>query len=236
MATNVSVFDLGLTLASVRYPGSDRPPTWPLPYCPRTALCRTCSGVMRADRAQHLGLLVPDRVGVERDGRLHRHQADQLEDVVGHHVAQRPRSLVVAAAALHPQRLGHGDLDVVHVAPVPDRFEDAVGEAEHHQVLDGLFAQVVVDPVDLLFLQGRTQVAVQRSGPTPDPVRTVFRRSPGASGCCPRRSTLVGQPALVQPAHHRARTGRGRWPGRTGCCRRCGGAVSTSASVFSRPA
>jgi hypothetical protein len=39
---------------------------------------------------------------------------------------------------------------VVHVSAVPQRLEDAVGEAQHHQVLHGLLAQVVVDAVDLV--------------------------------------------------------------------------------------
>ena len=43
---------------------------------------------------------------------------------------------------------------MVHVAPVPDRLEDAVGEAEDEQVADGVLAQVVVDAVDLRLVEG----------------------------------------------------------------------------------
>jgi hypothetical protein len=42
----------------------------------------------RADRADHLGLLAAHRIGAERRRRLHGHHRQQLEQVVGHHVAQ----------------------------------------------------------------------------------------------------------------------------------------------------
>ena len=61
--------------------------------------------------------------------------------------------LVERAAALDPERLGHRDLHVVDVAPVPERLEDAVAEPEDHQVADGLLAQVVVDAVDLRLVE-----------------------------------------------------------------------------------
>ena len=61
--------------------------------------------------------------------------------------------LVERAAALDAEVLGHGDLHVVDVAPVPDRLEDAVAEAEDEQVADGLLAQVVVDAVDLRLVE-----------------------------------------------------------------------------------
>ena len=67
-----------------------------------------------------------------------------LEDV-----ADGAGLLVERAARLDPDRLGHGDLDMVDVAPVPERLEDAVPEPEDQQVADGLLAEVVVDPVDL---------------------------------------------------------------------------------------
>ena len=56
--------------------------------------------------------------------------------------------LVEAAAALHAEGLGHGDLHALHVVPVPDRLEEGVGEAEDEEVLHRLLAQVVVDAED----------------------------------------------------------------------------------------
>ena len=57
--------------------------------------------------------------------------------------------LVVGAATLETDGLGHGDLDGVDVAAVPDRLEDHVSKAQDEDVLDGLFPEIVVDAVDL---------------------------------------------------------------------------------------
>src|SRR4029453_7635151 len=51
-----------------------------------------------------------------------------------------------------------------HVAAVPQRLEDPVGEPEHQQILDRLLAEVMVDPVDLIFLEDAGEVAVERTG------------------------------------------------------------------------
>ena len=64
------------------------------------------------------------------------------------HVSQRSGLVVVPAAVADTQALGDRDLDMVYVAPVPDRFEDAVGEAKDEDVLNCFFAKVVVDSVD----------------------------------------------------------------------------------------
>ena len=62
------------------------------------------------------------------------------------HVAGGADAVVVAGAAADADVLGHGDLHVVDVVAVPDRLEQLVGEAQRQHVLDGLLAQVVVDP------------------------------------------------------------------------------------------
>ncbi len=62
-----------------------------------------------------------------------------------------PASVVVAAALFDADGFGDGDLDVVDVAAVPDGLEDSVGEAKRQDVLDGFFAEVVIDAVDLAF-------------------------------------------------------------------------------------
>ena len=97
--------------------------------------------------------MVADHVGVHRPGGLHRRHAEQLEHVVLHHVAQRAGLLVVARAGADPFLLGHGDLDVVDVLLVPERLEDRVAEPHDHDVLDGLLAEVVVDPEDLSLVE-----------------------------------------------------------------------------------
>ena len=87
-------------------------------------------------------------------GRLRIDPAAPALPILTETYAQRAGLLVVGASALDAERLGYGNLDVVDVAAVPDRLEDAVGEAEDEQVLDGVLPQVVVDAVDLLFSEG----------------------------------------------------------------------------------
>ncbi len=74
-------------------------------------------------------------------------------------VAERTRTLVVAGAPLDPDVLGGGDLDVIDVVAVPDRLEQGVGEPQRHQVLDGLLAEVVIDPEDLRLVEAPRAVA-----------------------------------------------------------------------------
>jgi hypothetical protein len=83
--------------------------------------------------------------------------------VVLHDVARDARLLVELAAPLDADLLGHGDLDVAHVLPRPERLEDGVAEAEDQQVLDGLFSEVVIDAVDLALVEVGEQLAVQRA-------------------------------------------------------------------------
>ena len=73
--------------------------------------------------------------------------------MVLHDVAHRARAVVVAGAFFDPDRFGGGDLNVIDVLTCPDRLEDAVREAEDEDVLDGLLAEVVIDPKDLVLAE-----------------------------------------------------------------------------------
>ena len=114
-----------------------------------------------ADRLDDLDLLVAHPVGVERGRRLHAHVGQQLHHVVLHEVAQRPRSVVVTGAGPDPDVLDRRDLHVVDVVAIPHRLEHRVGEAERHDVLDGLLAQVVIDAKDLGLLKDRQHGLVE---------------------------------------------------------------------------
>ncbi len=63
----------------------------------------------------------------------------------------RTRMVEVAAAAFHAYGFSNGNLHVIDVAAVPDGLEDSVGKAERHDVLHGLFAQIVVNTINLFF-------------------------------------------------------------------------------------
>ena len=47
-------------------------------------------------------------------------------------------------------RLGVCDLNVIDVLPVPQRLEDAVGKTKDQQVLHRLFAEIMIDAINLL--------------------------------------------------------------------------------------
>ena len=145
--------------------------------------------------------------------------------MVGHHVAQRARLVVVAAALFHADGFRHRDLHVIDVAAVPDRLENSVGEAERQDVLDGFLAQVVIDAVDLLFARHPQQLLVQQPGgfeivaeglfdDHAPPVLIVFLHQ---ADC---RQLLDGGAEKIQP----------RWPGRKNDCRGSSGRWSTLSS------
>src|SRR5437867_8772520 len=65
---------------------------------------------------------------------------------------------------LHAHRLGYGDLHVIDIPAVPYWLENAVREAENKDVLNGLFPQVVIDPVDLAFVEALQKFPVELPG------------------------------------------------------------------------
>ncbi len=65
--------------------------------------------------------------------------------MVLHDVADRSQVLVERAAALDAEFFGHRDLHTGDERAVPQWFEEGVGEAEIHEILDGLLPQKVVD-------------------------------------------------------------------------------------------
>src|SRR5579862_782993 len=116
------------------------------------------------DGVEDFGLFVADGVGVEGDGGLHGGKREELEEMVGNHVAESAGGFVEGAAVFDANGFGGGNLDVVDVGAVPERFDNAVGETENHDVLDGFFAEVMVDAVDLLFTEDFFQFLVELNG------------------------------------------------------------------------
>ena len=73
--------------------------------------------------------------------------------MVLHDISNDAELVEIAAAALGTERLFERDLDRGDVLPVPSGAENPVAEAQGHQVLDHLLAQVVVDTVELVFFE-----------------------------------------------------------------------------------
>ena len=135
----------------------------------------------RSGRGQHLLLLRPQLAGLERGRLLHRGQRQQLQQVVLDDVPGDADAVEVAGPAADADVLGHGDLHVVDVVVVPHRLEQLIGEAQRHQVLHRLLAQVVVDPEH----RRATGTRWRRSGSAParwpGRGRTASRSPPGSS-------------------------------------------------------
>ncbi len=115
----------------------------------------------RTDRLQNFDFFVAHSGGIEGCRRFHGHQRSQLQDMALNHVTGCARGFVERRTLLDAQSFRCGDLNVIHIVAVPQRLENAVAKTEHHQVLDRVFAQVVVDAVNLRFVEGLQHGLVQ---------------------------------------------------------------------------
>src|SRR2546425_367474 len=140
--------------------------------------------------ARNCHLFVAHRLVVERRRRLHRDQGEELQEVVLDDVAHRACLLVVAGAFFDADRLGDCDLNVVDVLPIPDRLEDAVREPHDEDVLDGLFAEVVIDAEDLVL----TEDGVEDLGELARRLAVATERFLDAAAGPPRRPTQAVAP------------------------------------------
>src|SRR5882724_10920955 len=101
--------------------------------------------------------------------------------MIGHHVAKRARSFVKAATVLDADGFGRGDLHVVNVVAIPERLDDVVGKAEDHDVLHGLFAEIVIDAVDLLLSDSTGPASVRWAKRSAEPLPD---KRIGCPECC----------------------------------------------------
>ena len=127
-----------------------------------------------------------------------------MQEVILHHVAQRPDLVVERPAAFHADGLGRGDLHAADVAAVEHRLEDAVAEAERQHVLHGIFAEVVVDAVNLVGREVLADLPVQLQG-----AGLVVAERLLDDDACPGPLRSVRQAGLVQPGDERGEVFRG---------------------------
>src|SRR5947209_5973739 len=113
---------------------------------------------------EDLGLLVMHSIRAERNGWFHGGERKELEEVIRHHVAQRAGHVKVSAAFFHAYSFGHGDLDVVNKPVVPYRLKNTVAEAEDQDVLDGLFAEVMINAENLVLIEGLFDLLIEMTG------------------------------------------------------------------------
>src|SRR5947209_1074913 len=79
-------------------------------------------------------------------------------------IAGCPGLFIEFSPAGHAEFLSHSDLHALDVVPVPDGFEKRVGKAEVENVLDRLFAKVMVDAEDSRLGKNGVQDLIQGLG------------------------------------------------------------------------
>src|SRR5207245_10476267 len=94
---------------------------------------------------------------------LHRSETNYLHHMVGNHVTQRSRLIVVTSAFLHSDGFSHRNLYVVDISPVPNRFENSVSETKSQDILNRLLSEIVIDPVNLLLFSNVQELFIQSS-------------------------------------------------------------------------
>ncbi len=77
--------------------------------------------------------------------------------MVLHDIAEDAVLVEIAGPSLRADILGPVDMHMGDIVSVPQGLENEVGETEHHQVLDDLFAQVMVNAVGLRFRKDPAQ-------------------------------------------------------------------------------
>src|SRR5579883_3167615 len=77
------------------------------------------------------------------------------------HIAQLAGVVEIAGSAFYADGLGDRDLDIVDILLVPNGLKDGVGEAKYEDVLYRFLAQIVVDPVDLAFVEDRLKLGIE---------------------------------------------------------------------------
>ena len=113
--------------------------------------------------------------------------------MVLHHVADRAGLVVIVAASLDAERLGHRDLHMVDVRAVPQRLEQNIGEAQGHQVLHRFLAEVVVDPEDAALGKHRADLVVDDGGARAVPADRLLHDDAGTVGLQPLRADALGE-------------------------------------------
>ena len=143
---------------------------------PRLVLIRQACGL------QNLGFFAPDRFRIEATRSFHGCDREHLGQVVLHHVPERTGGFVVTSAFLHADCFCRSDLNAGDVVPVPDRFENGVGEPQNHDVLNGFLAEIVVDAEDLVFLSAALNHAIERLSTAVIPTEWLFDHHAAALG------------------------------------------------------
>src|SRR5690348_2970666 len=132
----------------------------------------------RPNALQNLDLLVAHCRRVKFRRRLHRNQRRQLQHVALDHVPQCARVLVKCRSPLDAQRLSGRNLHVIDIIPIPQRLKNAVAETKNQHILHRLFAEIVIDAVDLLLLEYAQHLRIQLACRSQIAPKRLFHNDP----------------------------------------------------------
>ncbi len=166
---------------------------------------RAALGMARRNRVQglqHFQLFVAHRISGEAGRRLHRHQAEQLQQMILHHVAQGAGLVIITGPFLHPHGFSHRHLHMLNIAAMPQRLEQRIGKTQGHQVLHRLLAEIMVNTENLLFGKNRAHGIVDRIGRGQIMANRLFHHHAG------KRPVQPGSPQILadrakKPRRHR---------------------------------
>ena len=77
------------------------------------------------------------------------------------HVSHCTTCIIIAPASADPETFRHRDLHTINVFAIPERLEDRVTKSLLEQILHSFLPEVVVDTVDLSFLEDATYHLIQ---------------------------------------------------------------------------
>src|ERR1700751_3664197 len=81
--------------------------------------------------------------------------------MVLNYVADGAGLIVEASASLYSEVFGHGDLDTLDVAAVPEGFHKSIGKTEREHVIHCAFSEIVIDAENVGFLENTKQNFIQ---------------------------------------------------------------------------
>src|SRR5262249_1372400 len=113
------------------------------------------------ERSDDFDFLIANAVGSGIGWSFHRHQAKQLKEMILHHVAQRPGRFIITRPRFHSECLRRSDLEMIDVAGIPERLDNAVRGLPAQNVLRSLFAEKMVDPKGLTLVECLANDSIQ---------------------------------------------------------------------------
>ena len=90
------------------------------------------------------------------------------------HIARCTACIIIASARADPEAFRHRDLHTINVFAIPEWLEDRVTKSLHKQILHGFLPEVVVDTVNLSFLEDAADHLIQLMSRLQVPAKRFF--------------------------------------------------------------